>query len=101
MQNAKAHGPTTKDYWKIALYLAILTALEVLVVYMEPLKPVVVPILVILSLAKFVLVAMYFMHLRFDNPILSGFFGAGFVIAICIVLGILAQQGISFIGPGA
>lgn len=97
----EAHGPSIKSYWKIALYLAILTAIEVAVVYVEALRPVVVPILVVLSLAKFVLVAMYFMHLRFDHPILSGFFGVGFVIALAITLGILAQQGMSFIGPGA
>jgi len=97
------HGPaTSKVYWKIALFLAVITALEVWVVYIEALRPVLALLLIVLALGKFALVAMYFMHLRFDSPLLSAFFAAGFVIAIAITLGILAQQALpSFIGPGA
>jgi len=92
---------TTGKYWKIALYLAIITAVEVAVFYVDFLAPALAPILIILSLGKFALVALYFMHLRFDSVMLTALFASGFVIAIAITLGILAQQGSTFVGPGA
>lgn len=102
-EKAKSHGEqhvSTKVYWQVAIYLSIITAVEVAIFYIEALAPVLAPLLIILSLAKFALVALYFMHLRFDKVILTGLFGAGFAIAIAITLGVLAQQGSSYIGPG-
>lgn len=71
-------------YWLIGGILAVLTAIEVAAFYME-LGAVEVPLLLVLSAAKFVLVVMYFMHLRFDSRIFSGVFLAGLVLAVFMV----------------
>ncbi len=78
-----------KFYVTIALVLTVITAAEVAVFYIPGLRPVLVPILVILSGAKFALVVMFYMHLRFDSPIFSGVFVAPFTLAILVVLALI------------
>jgi cytochrome c oxidase subunit 4 len=79
------HGHTSPAfYWLIAGILAVLTAIEVAAFYME-LGAVEVPLLLILSAAKFVIVVMYFMHLRFDSRVFAGVFLAGLVLAVFMV----------------
>jgi cytochrome c oxidase subunit 4 len=50
------------------------------------LHAVIVPILLTLSSIKFVLVAGFFMHLRYDRPVLTAVFAGGLAVAIVIVL---------------
>src|SRR2546426_10541510 len=68
---AAVHGdvahPTEAQYVRVAVILAVLTALEVTVYYISGLKTVLVPILVVLAVTKFSMVALWFMHLRFDS----------------------------------
>lgn len=71
-------------YWTIGFILAALTGLEVAAYYME-LGRVEVPLLLILSAAKFVLVVGFFMHLKFDSRIFTGVFVAGLVVAVFMV----------------
>ena len=78
------HGahPTDAFYIKIALILAVVTALEVWVSYAEDtLKNAANPTLLIMALIKFFMVAMYFMHLKFDNRTLRYLFVGGLVLA--------------------
>jgi cytochrome c oxidase subunit 4 len=75
-------------YWMIGGILAVLTAIEVAAYYME-LGSVEVPLLLILSAAKFVLVVMFFMHLKFDSKIFTGVFLAGLVLAVLMVTGLV------------
>jgi cytochrome c oxidase subunit 4 len=70
----------------IALILGIATLLEVAVFYVPILHAVIVPILLALSSIKFVLVAGFFMHLRYDRPVLTAVFAGGLAVAIVIVL---------------
>ena len=70
-----AHA-SVKFYWMIGGILAALTALEVAAYYME-LGAVEVPILLVLSAAKFVLVVGFFMHLKFDSKVFTGVFVLG------------------------
>ena len=51
-------------------YLAILTVVEIAVIYM-PLPKVTIGVLLSLALGKAALVAMYFMHLRFETRTLG------------------------------
>jgi len=67
-------------YWMIGGILAILTAMEVAAFYME-LGAIEAPFLLILSAAKFALVVMFFMHLKFDSRIYTGLFAAGLILA--------------------
>lgn len=75
-------GTSTKKYISIAVILGIVTAMEVAIFYIEALKPMLVPLLLILSFFKFILVAMYFMHLRYDNVIFTVMLGAGLTMAL-------------------
>ena len=70
----------------IALILGIVTLLEVAVFYVPLLHTVIVPILLSLSTVKFVLVAGFFMHLRYDRPVLTAVFAGGLVMAVFVVL---------------
>ncbi|MBX3065761.1 MAG: cytochrome C oxidase subunit IV family protein [Anaerolineae bacterium] len=55
-------------YFSVFVLLVILTLAEVLVTYIPGLKE---PLLIGLMLSKAWLVAQFFMHLRYDNKILS------------------------------
>lgn len=96
--HAAGHASKT-TYWLIALILGILTMLEVAVFYVPLLHSVIVPILLVLSAAKFALVAMFFMHLKFDRPILTTLFVGGIIVATSIILSMMLLFGT--IGPGA
>ena len=105
MSHAATHSgehahPAAGTYIKIAIILFALTALEVgayEVARRETpaglaaiVAPTIIPILVILSAAKFALVAMFYMHLKADGPILSGIFIFPIVLAVAIALALIA-----------
>jgi len=73
----------------IGIVLAVITAVEVAVFYIPALEAVLVPVLLVLSAAKFVLVVMFFMHLRFDSLVLTGLFMAGVVLAAFMVTALI------------
>lgn len=81
--------PTPLTYFKIAMTLVVITAIEVLIFFFEGLGHGIIPILAILSLAKFALVAMFYMHLKFDHKIFSTMFTAGFLLAFLVVFALL------------
>ena len=103
--HAPAHGhaeehahPTRGTYLKVALILFVLTALEVLSYELArrptaPLHtvvgPVLVPILVVLSAAKFALVAMFYMHLKQDSKVFSNLFVFPIIIAASIIIALI------------
>ena len=83
----EGHGdhPTTGFYWMIGIILAVLTFVEVAVYYIAAFEPVEVPLLVVLSTAKVILVMMYFMHLKFDSRVFTWVLMAGVVLATFMV----------------
>ncbi|MFS8636474.1 MAG: cytochrome C oxidase subunit IV family protein [Gemmatimonadota bacterium] len=84
------HGhPGTRTYIMVAVVLTIITAAEVAVAYMPALRPVLAYILIALSAAKFSLVVMYYMHLKFDSRIFSGVFLAPFSLALVVVVALV------------
>jgi len=89
----EAPHPSSRTYIAIALVLGVLTALEVMVFYVEALAPVLVPILLVLSAAKFVLVVGFFMHLKYDTHILRGLFFGPLAIAVAIIVAMMALYG--------
>lgn len=76
-------------YWLIGGILTVITALEVAVFYIEALAGMLVPILLVLSAAKFVLVVMFFMHLKWDSKIFTGVFLAGLLLATFMILAMI------------
>jgi caa(3)-type oxidase subunit IV len=105
MSHAATHAgehahPSAGTYIKIAIILFALTALEVGAYEVarrgEPaglaaiIAPTIIPILVLLSAAKFALVAMYYMHLKQDGPLLSGVFVFPIILAVALALALIA-----------
>lgn len=88
---AHAH-PGPKTYFQIAVILGVITALEVAIVYIPAFHPVLVPSLLTLSAVKFALVALFYMHLKFDPRLYSGLIGAGLTIAATIIVSLMALQ---------
>jgi len=78
-------------YIRIAVILAIITAVEVALSYLKIGGNQLVTNggLLVLAAVKFAMVAMYFMHLKFDNPILRRLFIAGLVTAIVVYIAYL------------
>jgi cytochrome c oxidase subunit 4 len=71
MTATAAAGHKHPDYMKIFWALAILTVVELAVVFMPISKLVIGAALVVLAVWKATLVAMYFMHLRFETKTLG------------------------------
>lgn len=82
------HGPALSFWVKLAIALAIITAVEVAIYYIPALEGVLVPLLVVLSAIKFVAVIWYFMHLAYDESILSGIFIAALLVSMAVFIGL-------------
>ena len=72
-------------YWMIGAILAVITGMEVAIFYIPAIGGALVPSLLVLSAAKFVMVVMFFMHLKFDSKIFTGLFLAGLSLAVFVV----------------
>lgn len=83
-------------YIKVALILAVLTGIEVALSYVKVGGSQVATntSLLVLAVAKFAMVAAYFMHLKFDNPILRRLFTMGLITAIVVYLAYLLTLGV-------
>ena len=79
----------SRTYLVIAAFLLLLTVMEVAVFYIPALARVLVPVLILLALAKFALVAMFYMHLRFDHIWFSYLFVGPLIIAVLLIIGLL------------
>ena len=97
-------GPRT--YVVIGAFLLLLTIMEVAVFYIPALAPVLVPVLILLSLAKFALVALFYMHLRFDHVWFSYLFLApflnitGLAVSLLWLFGVFGTTGLRAAGGG-
>ena len=89
-QEELSHHPGPRQYVGVAVVLAIITAVEVAIYYVPALEDLLVPFLIAFSLVKFLLVAMFFMHLRFDSPIFRRLFVTGIVLALVVFAVVLA-----------
>ena len=87
-QAEHAH-PSDWQYIKIALLLAVLTALEVFT-YFESVHnlsdAVLYVVLTVLMVLKFVYVVAWFMHLKFDSMIFRRVFQVGIAMALAVYL---------------
>ena len=90
------HGahPTDAQYIKIALILAVVTAIEVGLYYTKFSQAATNTALLVLAAIKFVMVAAYFMHLKFDNRLLRRLFISGFVLAVSVYVAYLLTLGV-------
>ncbi len=87
--------PGPRQYVVVAVILAVLTAIEVALFYMDFVpQPVVVGSLIVLMVLKFSIVALWFMHLRFDSRIYRRLFITGIILAIAVFLIVLLTFGV-------
>ena len=82
--------PTPMTYLKVAIILLVITGMEVAVFYATWVGHGIIPILTILSAAKFALVIMFYMHLRYDGRLFSTLFLGGLGLAGAVVFALLA-----------
>jgi cytochrome c oxidase subunit 4 len=90
--------PTPGTYAKIGFILFVLTAMEVALYEITygtsagvagDLTSLFVPILLLLSAAKFALVAAFYMHLKQDSRLLSGLFVFPLIIATVVIVALM------------
>ena len=81
--------PTPMTYFTVAMILSVITAVEVAIFYATWLGNGIIPVLAVLSVAKFALVAMFYMHLRYDHRLFSTMFVGGLVLAVLVTFALL------------
>lgn len=84
MADMEQNHPTPVDYIKVAIVLAVVTSAEVAVYYISSLRTLLVPLLLVMSAVKFFLVAMWFMHLKFDSKMFRRLFVLGIALAVVV-----------------
>ncbi|HRB05393.1 MAG TPA: cytochrome C oxidase subunit IV family protein [Ilumatobacteraceae bacterium] len=77
------HVPSDRHFIVIALWLALLTALETSTYWID-LGGFATPLLLIMMTIKFIMIVLVFMHLKYDHKLLSVFFYMGLVLAIVV-----------------
>ncbi len=103
MSSEEHSHPTPGQYWKIAAFLAVVTAIEVAMFYIDrelELGFLNAAVLLGLSAIKFIVVVGWFMHVRYEKPLINRFFAAGFVLACALYLVVLAALGVVVIRGG-
>jgi cytochrome c oxidase subunit 4 len=83
--------PTWTQYWKVGLILTVITVLEVWAYYVPALtnSTFFVPMLLVMSAAKFVIVVMFYMHLKYDHRLFRALFTGPLMIAMATLIGLL------------
>jgi cytochrome c oxidase subunit IV len=81
--------PSPKEYVRIAIILAVITAAEVGVYYMDLARGLLIPLLFAFAALKFTLVVLWFMHLRFDSRTYARFFMLGLAGSITLFIVVL------------
>jgi cytochrome c oxidase subunit 4 len=98
--------PTAGVYAKVGLVLFVLTALEVGLYEITygsqagpssaAIQPFFVPLLLLMSAAKFALVAMFYMHLKQDSKLFSGVFVFPLIIATLVIVSMMILMAYHF-----
>jgi cytochrome c oxidase subunit 4 len=85
--------PSAAEYLKIGAILVVVTSIEVALYYVGMSETALVAVMMPLSWLKFILVVLWFMHLRFDNPFFRQLFFAGLALAIVVFTVAMATLG--------
>jgi cytochrome c oxidase subunit IV len=80
------HYPDEWQYIKVFLILLVITMAEVGIYYLSDAPRAIITLMVFMMIAKFTLVALYFMHLRFDSKLFRRMFVTGIVLAVVVYL---------------
>ena len=83
--------PTTKKYLIIAVILFVITAIEFVIILPESMQGSALALgpLVALSVLKFYIVIMFYMHLKFENPLLTKVFYGGLALGLFVSIALI------------
>jgi len=92
---AGVHGGL-KQYSVLAIFLAVVTLIEFVIILPESLQGAAVSLapLIILSVIKFFCVVAFFMHLKFEHPLLWQIFVAGLALGLVVALSLVLLFGV-------
>jgi cytochrome c oxidase subunit 4 len=89
-EHALEHShPGARTYVLVGVVLAIITLLEVFLYTQESVRGFLVPMLLVLSAAKFATVVGFYMHLKYDHPLFFGVFGFGLLVAASVITALM------------
>jgi cytochrome c oxidase subunit 4 len=86
--------PEPRTYVAVAIWLAIATAIEVGLYYLEIPDGLMIGLLLFFAIIKFTLVVLYFMHLKFDALIFRRLMMTGMILALSVYIIVLLTFGI-------
>ena len=93
MSDNHSEHHTPKKYVQIAIFLGVLTAIEVALYYTEDIVGVFTdPLLIFLAVGKYVVVVGWFMHLRFENKMVNRFFAGGMILAVILFAIVMIER---------
>lgn len=88
----QARHPTLGQYVAIAIFLFVVTLVEFVIILPEGFAGAgwTIAPLAILSAIKFAAVIFFYMHLKFDNPLLTWIFLGGLALGVAVVFALVA-----------
>ena len=89
--------PTATAYIRVGVVLAVATLLEVAVYYVDMADGAQLGIMLAMMLLDFALVALWFMHLRFDSRLFSALFAGGLALGVALFVVVLATLGANLV----
>jgi cytochrome c oxidase subunit 4 len=82
--------PSWKQYKWVALWLTLITVAEVWIYYTSfSATPYYVPTLLLFSAAKFTIVVLFYMHLKYDHKLFKVLFTGPLIIAMSTLLALI------------
>ena len=84
--HGEEHYPNEWQYIKVFLILFAITMFEVGIYYISGARRAVTTLMIFSMIAKFSIVALYFMHLRFDSKLFRRLFVTGIILAVLVYL---------------
>ncbi len=85
--------PSALEYVQIGVILAIITAVEVALYYVDMNFTLLVALLLALSVVKFSMVVLWFMHLKFDASLFAILFTGGLMLTFAVFTVAIAALG--------
>ncbi len=86
-----AHYPKPRQYVMIGIILTVITAVEVALYYVPGFEDTVLfrPVMLTLSTGKFVLVILFYMHLKYDAKLFRALFYGPLVMAVLTLFALM------------
>ena len=89
--HAAGHHPTAKTYVIVGVILTLITIVEVSAYYTPAWEQsrIYVPSILLLSALKFVIVVLFYMHLKYDHKLFKALFTGPFIIAALTLVALM------------